>query len=88
MVKAAKWENRSISDLVREIVHDWIRNQGSEALWRERMQAVKELARLQLQIQEEHGIYQGNLTEEARTERGADFISILRPGFMPFMVMG
>lgn len=32
------------------------------------MQALVELSRPRLQIQEEHGIYQGNLIEEAQAE--------------------
>jgi len=58
---------------VREIVREWLRNQEIDTLWQQRMQALEGLTRLRLKIQEEHGIYQGDIIEEVRVERDADF---------------
>lgn len=58
---------------MREIVREWLRNQEIDTLWQQRMQALEGLTRLRLKIQEEHGIYQGDIIEEVRVERDADF---------------
>jgi hypothetical protein len=78
LVEAAQRENRSISDLVREIVDKWLRDQGSDDIWRQRMQASNELRSIRERIEAEHGIYQGDIIEEIRTERDEDFERIWR----------
>jgi hypothetical protein len=78
LAEIANEENRSISDIVREIVRDWLRNQEGDALQQQRRQALEGLARLRLEIQEERGIYQGDLIEEMRRERDADFDRVWR----------
>ncbi|HLA99484.1 MAG TPA: hypothetical protein VJL34_13615 [Anaerolineales bacterium] len=58
---------------MREIVRERLRNQEIDTIWQQRMQALEGLTRLRLKIQEEHGIYQGDIIEEVRVERDADF---------------
>ncbi len=72
LARAAQIENRSLSDLVREIVREWLSHQDGEARRQRELQALEELTRLRLKIQEEHGIYTGDLIEENRAERDED----------------
>jgi Arc/MetJ-type ribon-helix-helix transcriptional regulator len=72
LVEIAESENRSLSELMREIVADWLK-QYNEAEQRAReLQALEKLTELRLRIQEAHGIYSGDLIEEARAGRGED----------------
>jgi Arc/MetJ-type ribon-helix-helix transcriptional regulator len=72
LAEIAREENRSISDLVREIVRQWLALQDREAQLQRELQALEELTKMRLQIQEEHGVYAGNLIDEVRAERDAD----------------
>jgi Arc/MetJ-type ribon-helix-helix transcriptional regulator len=78
LVEVARRENRSISEVVREILSEWLSEQENNILWQKRREALKGLARMRLKIQEEHGIYAGNIMDEVRTERDEDLNRILR----------
>lgn len=69
LAEIAHQENSGISDVVREIVRDWLRQRE--------LQALEELTRPRLIIQEQHGVYSGELLEEARTERDEDMARVL-----------
>ena len=72
LADAAQREHRSISDLVREIVGEWLAFQDSEAQRQREFGALDELTKLRLRIQEQHGVYHKDLIEEVRLERDAN----------------
>lgn len=72
LAEAAGQENRSISDLVREIVGLWLEQQNRQNQIRDGLQALEELNELRHRLMEEHGIYAGNLIEEAREEQDSE----------------
>ncbi len=64
-------EGHSISEVAREVIRlglDALET-DSEKLWSKRMAALAELEKIRQEIQEEKGVYQGNLVHEARNER-------------------
>ncbi|MEW5871173.1 MAG: hypothetical protein AB1894_18000 [Chloroflexota bacterium] len=69
LAQIAQQTQRSISDIVREIVGEWLADQDLENQSQRELQALKELTQLRLKIQESHGVYSGNWIEEVRTER-------------------
>lgn len=78
LAQTAQRENRSISDLVREIVAEWLTQQDHLLQRRRELQALEELTALRLKIQEEHGVYYGDLIEESRAERDEELERALR----------
>ena len=78
LAEIARREARSISDLVREIVDQWLNQQDERRLWEQRMEALERLNQSRERIQQEYGVYQGNLLEEARAERDEDFDRVWR----------
>ena len=69
LAEIAGKEGRSISEVVREIVGHYLveREQGTQ-LQRE-MQAIETLTQIRRQIEQKHGVYQGDLLAEIRAER-------------------
>ncbi len=78
LAEIAQNENRSISDLVREIMDWWLDQQDREEKLARELQALDELSQLRLTIQEKHGVYTGDLLEEARSERDEDIDRVWR----------
>lgn len=78
LAQIAQVEKRSISDLVREIVHQWLDTQDRDAQIALELQALEELTQMRLAIQEQHGVYQGNLLEEARAEQDEEIDRVWR----------
>ena len=78
LAEIARREERSISDVVREIVHEWLSDHENDVLWQQRRQTLDKLTQLRLKIQEEHGIYEGDFVEEMRAERDTDIDRIWR----------
>lgn len=78
LAEIARREARSISDLVREIVDRWLKQQDEQRLWEQRMEALERLNQIRERIQQEYGVYQGNLLEETRAERDEDFDRVWR----------
>ena len=72
LAEIASREQRSISDLVREIVSQWLAAQDHAAQRQRELQALERLTELRHRVQERHGIYTGDLVEEARSERDED----------------
>jgi len=62
-------DDRSVSEIVREIVRQYLEERGQEDRQQREMQAIEKLNQLRDQIREQHGVYRGNLLEEARAER-------------------
>lgn len=69
--KIAHRHGQSISEVAREVIRLGLQviEEDENVLWRRRMEAVDKLGQLRRSIQEKHGVYQGNLVEEAREER-------------------
>ena len=78
LAEAAQREKRSISDLVREIVSQWLERRDDQQLWDRRMDALDRLTELRERIQQQYGVYEGNLIEEARDERDEDMDRVWR----------
>lgn len=79
LVEIAKSENRSISDLMREILDDWLKKQDqNKILWEKRAQAMERLNEIRERGAKRYGVYKGNLVEEARAERDADMERVWR----------
>lgn len=78
LAQAARREDRSISDLVREIVDRWLEEQDRQTQLTRELQALDELTRMRLAIQDEHGVYTGDLLEDARAERDDDMDRVWR----------
>ena len=75
LAKAANERHSSLSGLVRQIVTEWIGR--SEERDRVR-KALGGLSEIREKIQAEHGIYEGNLIEEAREERAKELERLWR----------
>jgi hypothetical protein len=69
--RVAKREGRSFSDTARRALEEGLRvmEGDSDFIWEQRLQALEFLNRLRKQIQDERGVYQGDLVNEARAER-------------------
>jgi hypothetical protein len=78
LAELAGREDRSISDLVREIVDRWLSQQDERRLWEQRMEALERLSQIRERIQAEYGVYQGDLLDEARGERDEDVDRVWR----------
>jgi len=78
LAEVARRENRSISELMREIVDQWLSQQDDQRLWEQRMEALERLGQIRESIQQEYGVYQGDLIEEARADRDEDIDRVWR----------
>jgi Arc/MetJ-type ribon-helix-helix transcriptional regulator len=78
LAEIAQSENRSISDLVREILRQWLEMQGDRQIWDQRMDALDRLTQIRERIQGQYGVYEGDLLGEARLERDEDMDRVWR----------
>jgi metal-responsive CopG/Arc/MetJ family transcriptional regulator len=78
LAEIAQREGRSISDLVREIVRQYLGERDQKARKQREMQAIEELTHIRGRLQEKHGVYQGDLLAEARAEREEEMERIWR----------
>ena len=69
LAEAAEREKRSISEIVREIVGEWLNQQDDRRLWEQRRDALEYLTQIREGIRRQYGVFPGNLIEEARAER-------------------
>lgn len=69
--RVAKREGRTFSDTARRALEEGLRvmEGDSDEIWKQRREALEALNSLRKQIQEEKGVYQGDLVNDARTER-------------------
>ena len=72
LAEAARQGERSISDLVREIVQEWALRQEGAGVWEKRSRALERLRQIRESMAKEYGIYQGDLIEEIREEQDTD----------------
>lgn len=68
LAEIARQEGRSISDLVREIVRQHLAERRQQAQQLTAVQAIERLAQIRERLQEEYGMYQGDLLTEVRAE--------------------
>ena len=68
----AQREGRSMSDLVREIVRQYLAEREQADRRQAEMKAIQELTQIRKQLQEQHGVYQVDLLTKVRTEREQD----------------
>jgi len=78
LAQAAQRQKRSISDLVREILRQWLEQRDDQQIWDKRMDALNRLTQIRERIQQQYGVYEGNLIEEARAERDEDMDRVWR----------
>ncbi len=69
LAEIAQQEGRSISELVREIIRQHLIARDKEAIRRQELQAIEELAQICARLKEEHGVYPSDLLAEVRAER-------------------
>ncbi len=78
LTEIAQADGRSVSDLVREIVGQYLVEREIETKTQRAMRALERLARIRTRISEQHGVYQGDLIAKAREEREQDIERVWR----------
>ncbi len=68
----AQYEGRSVSDLMREILRNYLDEEERQAAKQRELQALAELVQLHDTLKERHGIYKGDLIAEIRDELDED----------------
>jgi hypothetical protein len=69
----AEKEGRSISEVVREIVGQYLVEREQETQLQKEMQAIEALTKIRRQIEQKHGVCRRDLLAESRAEREQDF---------------
>jgi predicted DNA-binding protein len=69
LAEISEQEGRSISELVREIVRQYLAERDEETRKRAALEAIEELSRIRSRVREQHGIYPGEPLAEVRAER-------------------
>jgi Arc/MetJ-type ribon-helix-helix transcriptional regulator len=72
LAEIAQREESSISEVVREILGEYLDQQREERAWEKRMQTLKRLGNIRERVEAQYGVYQGDLIGEARSEHGED----------------
>jgi Arc/MetJ-type ribon-helix-helix transcriptional regulator len=78
LAEIARLEKRSISEVIREILREWLVLRDRQTQRQRELQALEELTLLRRKIQEEHGVYTGDFLAEARAEKEADIERVWR----------
>jgi predicted DNA-binding ribbon-helix-helix protein len=69
LVEIAHQEECSISDLVRRIVSQYLRERARDAERQRAVQSLERLTNIRKKIEQQSGIYQGDVIAEARAEQ-------------------
>ncbi|MBU2602811.1 MAG: ribbon-helix-helix protein, CopG family [Actinobacteria bacterium] len=72
LARLAEEQGRSISDLVRQAVREFLDDDTRAATRARRLEALERLDRLREEIRERHGVLDVDLIREAREEREAE----------------
>lgn len=72
LAEMAEAQDRSISDLVREIIDDYLSQQEKEDQLERELQALRRLREIREEARQRYGVYQGDLIHEVRDERDQD----------------
>lgn len=78
LMEIAAQEKRSISAVVRGILDDWLARRDREAQKQRATQALEALTEMRHMIQEQSGVYTGELLKEARDERDDEYKRLWR----------
>ncbi len=73
LAELAEKEGRSISEIVREIVGQYLVEREQASQLQRELQALATLTQIRRQIEQKHGVYQGDLLSESRAEREQEF---------------
>jgi hypothetical protein len=76
LAEIARQEGRSISDLVREIVRQHLTERDEQARKQREIEAIERLRQIRARVQEEHGVYKGDLLAEVRAEQEEEMVRI------------
>lgn len=76
LADVAQTEGRSVSDLLREIVDQYLAERESQNCLQRHIQAVEALTGIRKKLEREHGVIHRDLLAEARSERDEDFARI------------
>lgn len=76
----ARQEERSISEIVRQIIDQWLAAQEEDAVWRRRTQAMQALRVIREDVLQHYGVVGQDLLAEVREEREQDIERTLREG--------
>ncbi len=69
LAEIAQREGRSISELVREILREHLSERDQETQKQQEIQALEKLAQIRERLEQQYGVYQGDLLAEVRAER-------------------
>jgi len=69
-------EDRSISDVVRDILQQYLEERSHAARLQRERQALDDLRQIRERIEYRYGVYQGDLVAEARAEREAQMNTV------------
>ncbi len=69
LVRIAQQEKRSISDIMRGIINQYLKERTKDAKRQRAILALERLTDLREKIEQRSGTYQGDLIAEARAER-------------------
>ncbi|MEW5958842.1 MAG: hypothetical protein AB1801_14005 [Chloroflexota bacterium] len=69
LAQIAEQERRSISEVVRQIVGQYLVEREQATQLQREMQAIDTLTQIRRQIEQKHGVYQGDILSEIRAER-------------------
>lgn len=78
LVDIAERENRSISELVRDILREYLADRQETIQVEREMKASERLQRIREVGIKRYGVYQGDLIAESRSEREADIERVWR----------
>jgi metal-responsive CopG/Arc/MetJ family transcriptional regulator len=74
----AEKEGRSLSDLIREIVREYLAERDKQRRLQRGVQALEALTQIRERAEAQYGIYHGDLLAEAREEREQDVERVWR----------
>jgi len=69
LVEIAHQEERSISDVVRGIVNQYLKERSADIERRRAVEALEKLTALRKKVEARSGVYKGDLIAEVRAER-------------------
>lgn len=78
LYRLAQAEGRSMSELVREAVAEYLVERAEGMQVEQQLQALERLIRFRERVEARSGVYKGNLVTEARAERDNEIEQLLR----------
>jgi hypothetical protein len=76
LTQIARREKRSLSDVVRAIVQQYLQERAVNIRKQREMEALEQLNAIRAEMSQTYGVYPGDLVAEARAEREAQAMSI------------